>query len=212
MVIKGPILGNLHYNIVSFKFLSKQRCIVLYFLLNSLDNNQNETKFTKITITINPLLYQGQLVQGDISGQGFFYQTNGDSYKGEFRNDTYNGHGVYYFSNSTYMGNFVNGEISGLGIMVFDNGTNTNICMFDRGVQNGYGIFTESEGYVLEGVFRDATLNGQGILTSPTGDIMVGEYTAGEQTGWHILTQKDGLQFRIKYSAGVEEDREAIAV
>jgi hypothetical protein len=110
------------------------------------------------------------------------------------------------------MGSFKNGTLSGFGILVFGNGSSTYIGMFEDDIQNGYGILTDDEGYVLEGTFKEGTLSGEGRWTNPSGDIMVGEYRAGEQTGWHTLTQKDGLIYRIKFRAGVEEEREAIAV
>jgi hypothetical protein len=157
--------------------------------------------------------YQGQLYLGDMEGQGLLYLADGSIYEGEFKHGVFDGDGIYYFSDATvYMGSFKSGAFNGFGILVFGNGTSTYIGMFENDVQNGYGILTDAEGYVLEGTFKEGSLSGEGRWSNPSGDIMVGEYVAGEQTGWHTLTQKNGLAYRIKFRAGVEQERKAIAV
>ena len=81
---------------------------------------------------------------------------------------------LYVLTNHSLIFGLQEGNFSGFGVLSFDNGTNTYIGTFEvrpksykkiyktnapgfyskDDMENGYGIITDGDGYVLEGTFK----------------------------------------------------------
>ncbi len=60
------------------------------------------------------ILYEGEFINGDMSGKGTLYSEGKLVYKGQFYNNKFHGSGVLYQDGKiTYQGQFENGEIQG---------------------------------------------------------------------------------------------------
>ena len=89
--------------------------------------------------------YEGEWVNGDMTGRGVYQSPKGFSYEGQFRKNKPNGEGIKIWNDgSRYEGNWLDGMKSGRGIYAWYNG--------DR----------------YEGEFRDDKFNGQGVKNGLT--------------------------------------------
>jgi hypothetical protein len=78
----------------------------------------------------------------------------GNTYKGQFCYDEFQGVGVYtYPSGAYYAGDFVKGKWHGRGIHVTSYGQ-TYVGEHEFGMRHGRGVLTESNGRVHDGVFK----------------------------------------------------------
>lgn len=70
--------------------------------------------YGKLFGTNGNMLYEGNLANGIMSGQGTLYHNGQIIYRGQFSNNKFNGTGVLYKDGEAiYQGQFVNGEIQG---------------------------------------------------------------------------------------------------
>jgi hypothetical protein len=146
-------------------------------------------KYQYVTITYaNGDKYEGQFVDGNITGQGIFTQANGDKYKGQFVDDKKHGQGIFTQANGAkYDGQFVDDNMNGQGILTQANGAKYEGQYVD-GKKHGQGIYTQANGEKYEGQFVDGYITGQGIYTQSNGDKYVGQFVAGNITGQVIFT------------------------
>ena len=88
-------------------------------------------------------------------GYGIYYDSDGDIYEGEHKNDFINGIGIYHSKNGNkYEGEFKNGERDGYGTFYFNNGDKYE-GEFKNDVNYGYGIFYSSLGFKYKRFFRN---------------------------------------------------------
>jgi len=102
-------------------------------------------------------------------------------YKGEFKNESLNGHGILFWENGKkrYAGEWEDGEIHGSGISYYENG-----CVEFKGEFGGTHHQEGSHGYV------------KGKLYYNNGKIMYdGEFMNGRRHGKGTLYYEDGLKF-----------------
>ena len=67
--------------------------------------------------------YYGELKDGESSGKGVEFFSNGEKYEGEFVNGVRSGIGLYTFSDGNkYEGYWSNSQENGLGILMYENG------------------------------------------------------------------------------------------
>ena len=95
------------------------------------------------------------LMGGNMKGNGIEIFSNGDIFKGQFKNDKANGYGAFYFKNGDkYKGEFRDGKSDGYGIFYFNNGDKFE-GKFKEAKNNGYGIFYSSLGFKYENYFNN---------------------------------------------------------
>eukprot|EP00747_Dinoflagellata_sp_TGD_P006397 gnl/TRDRNA2_/TRDRNA2_116076_c0_seq2.p1 gnl/TRDRNA2_/TRDRNA2_116076_c0~~gnl/TRDRNA2_/TRDRNA2_116076_c0_seq2.p1 ORF type:complete len:200 (+),score=23.56 gnl/TRDRNA2_/TRDRNA2_116076_c0_seq2:33-632(+) len=79
----------------------------------------------------------------------------GDSYQGEFCEDSVHGQGIFTFANGdVYEGQFVNGQRHGQGRLVWSDGD----CFegqFKYGIRDGSGTYTWACGKIFQGAFKN---------------------------------------------------------
>lgn len=114
----------------------------------------------------NKIVYTGEFVQGQKTGQGKF-EFEGNTYEGYFIDGKFNGHGKYQFSEigQVYEGNFENNNMHGRGKMTWANGTYYD-GEFCEGRMEGVGKRTYENGDWYEGEWKDDMRNGQGVYYS----------------------------------------------
>jgi hypothetical protein len=101
----------------------------------------------------NEDVYEGQLKNGVPSGEGIYYFANGDVIVGKFKAGEVTS-GTYNFSDgSTYVGSFRGGAFTS-GTYNFSDGS-TYVGSFRGGAFDGQGVFTDVNGSVADGMFKD---------------------------------------------------------
>lgn len=122
-------------------------------------NNINEIKYGNFE------KYQGicdNLIKQDI---GIYNNFDNSFYKGEFKNDKFNGFGIYKFTNQDlYIGYFKNGIKNGFGKLLYEN-SNEFIGYFINDLIEGKGIFYDNQNKrKLICNWKNNMLEGKGLL------------------------------------------------
>ena len=109
--------------------------------------------------------YEGYFHNDKKHGKGKIkYIQTGDKYEGDFLDGLITGYGKYVWSNKCeYTGNFINGEMDGKGLFKWPDG-----CEYEgdyvKGIRKGIGKFTWSNGNSFKGVFKNGKPNGKGLV------------------------------------------------
>ncbi|XP_065699561.2 MORN repeat-containing protein 4 isoform X1 [Patagioenas fasciata] len=101
--------------------------------------------------------------------KGSFTYSNGEEYRGEWKEGRRHGVGQLTFADGTaYMGHFENGLFHGCGVLTFSDGSRYE-GEFVQGKFNGVGVFTRFDNMTFEGEFKGGRVYGFGLLTFPDG-------------------------------------------
>lgn len=135
--------------------------------------------------------YEGEFVDGELTGFGILYYPNGNRYEGEWEGNYKNGQGkMYYASGEVYEGNFFRDRRSGYGEYVFQNGdTYLGEWSWDR--PNGEGEIRFSSGAHYIGGFKDGKFHGQGTFRDAEGKIFSGIWTEGKLPGFNAPSEEE---------------------
>ena len=140
----------------------------------------------------NGHIYEGNWVEGQMSGQGTYEWPTGNVYVGNFENHRRSGYGVLvYASGDRYEGNWVDDRMSGQGTYTWDNG-NVYVGNFENSVRSGYGEFSLANGNRYEGNWENDKMSGQGTYTWANGSVYVGSFENGVRSGYGVMTFADG--------------------
>ena len=60
--------------------------------------------------------YKGEFKDDKFEGNGIFYYSTGEKYEGEWKNDKKEGKGIIELNNGKYIGEFKNGKKEGNGV------------------------------------------------------------------------------------------------
>ncbi len=121
---------------------------------------------TRVNLTFNNGIYEGDFVSNMRTGKGKFTYTNGDVYEGDFINGTHSGKGKFTWSNgNVYDGDFIDGIRTGNGRFIWNNG-DVYEGDFIRGKRTGKGKYSWKNGNSYEGEFKDGYFCGEGIFKS----------------------------------------------
>lgn len=147
--------------------------------------------------------YEGNFLNGELTGYGTWYFTNGEKYVGMFRQNYCHGRGVHYQQNGerlvglwehgTFIGNLFNkngqeGCISGdcqqgTGVYIFKGGKARYEGAFYNAKPHGNGICHYSEGNWYEGDWSDGSFDGVGAMYMLDGSIISGIWKGGVYQG-----------------------------
>lgn len=117
----------------------------------------------------------------------------GDRYEGTWKDNKFNGRGVYYFKDGDrYEREFINGNFHGYGKYFYQNGS-----MYDgnwiKGKKSGLGKFIYADGEAYEGQFVNDLFHGLGRVILTTGGKIDGEWSNDEKHGVQIECDKNGI-------------------
>lgn len=155
----------------------------------------------------NGNIYSGTWLNGRRHGKGRLTWPNGDYWEGEFRDDQQNLTGQMNMKRgaATITGVFTmapdTGVLSGNGRLVWTNGDVFEGTLV-RGVSQGKGSFTWANGQRYEGDWERDLPNGKGTISFSNGDRYVGEVRDGVQQGHGTYTLKDGDSYTGAWVAG----------
>ena len=186
------------------------------------------------TITLpNGSIYEGELKNTLLSGEGSLTYPNGDQYTGHFKSGMFNGAGVFSYQNGiTYDGHFKDGNYQGLG--KYSNEEFSYEGNFEAGKFTGSGTYIDYENSIYSGNYINWRLTGTGKITDEVGNIwsgefedntlMFGDYHAADGThynggfsyqqfnGLGTLTYPNGDQYIGQFNWGKKEGKGALTL
>ena len=176
---------------------------------------KNDVREGKCVITNihNKDKFVGNLLDGKKDGYGeqYYSQTN-TTYKGEFKNNVYEGKGELINNNGYYFkGEFLGGLRHGDNCIEEKKGFKKYVGQFRRDKMNGKGIFEwysgESKGDIYNGEFKDDLYEGFGTYKCNDGSIYIGQYLHGVKNGKGKEIYIDGSFYEGEYNEGMQNGR-----
>ncbi|PWV17281.1 putative protein kinase [Trypanosoma cruzi] len=139
--------------------------------------------------------------EGHMAGYGKAFWTSGDTYVGEWLDDTMNGRGVYTWADGDcYEGEYKNGLQDGFGVLKDATGVYTGEWVDD--MRQGIGKMEYVGGSVYEGEWIANMRHGQGKLTEETGVTYHGEFVQNEKEGKGVMTNAEGDVYEGEFARG----------
>ena len=154
--------------------------------------------------SINGDFYEGEIKKGIIEGEGIFYSDEKKmTYKGEFKNNIFDGTGQQIFENSDkkkliYEGMFKNGKREGKGKFIFEDG-NIYEGDFSNDKFNGEGCFKWTDGREYKGKWVDNQMNGKGVFIWDKNNWYEGEYKDNRREGFGTYYFGENYYFEGKW-------------
>jgi len=134
-------------------------------------------------------------------GYGITQMSNGDIYRGEYRNDKRNGYGTYIYDTSMneeyYEGHFVNNKRDGYGIYTYRD-KSVYSGWWKENLKEGAGVMTYADGIVIRGTFYEGTIK-YGEILFPNGAKYIGEIESSLMHGHGTMYYADGLKIFGKF-------------
>jgi hypothetical protein len=139
-------------------------------------------------------VYEGEFVDNQRHSKGTLLCFNGDRYEGEWKNDLFNGNGVFMWgpytdittgttiSTRRYEGGFVLGKRHGKGAYFSGDGASYIGC-FKRGLYHGYGVLRKTSGDTYNGEFAHGKPSGEQLVEFTNGDTYQGIMQLGVFNG-----------------------------
>mmetsp|Transcript_4936 Transcript_4936/g.10248 ORF Transcript_4936/g.10248 Transcript_4936/m.10248 type:complete len:458 (-) Transcript_4936:86-1459(-) len=147
--------------------------------------------------------YEGQFLEGEITGSGIRHYPDGSSYNGEWVLGEKCGEGVMLEADgSKYEGMFQANRRHGTGTLTLPNG-DVYLGEFFNNLQHGSGTFECTNGDTYDGEFAAGKFHGKGEAAWANGDTYTGEWARGMRHGKGIFT--DGVSL-IRYSGDWKDD------
>ena len=162
--------------------------------------NQLKRRTEKLVEDLNNIIKNDKF--SDIFEFAFdkFYNTNGEKYFGELRNNLKEGKGILYYDikdeegRKKFEGNFKNDKKEGEGIMYWNNG-NRFKGQYKNDKREGKGIYYYSKGDIYDGNFVNDVAEGNGIYFWNDGDRYEGNWKNDKREGWGIYHWKNGDKY-----------------
>lgn len=146
--------------------------------------------------------YRGELVNGQLQGNGRLDYPNGAWYEGGFDRGLQSGHGEWHGGDgSTYSGEFREGLFDGRGRLQFVDGSIYD-GQFKQGEFDGEGRLTQGT-TTYSGGFRKGRYNGLGSLELPDGTRHQGWFVNGEANGEGARQDSLGNQYSGQFKNGL---------
>ena len=137
---------------------------------NSSKNSEKNTSINNAIVekpVINPKnenIYIGKIAEGKRNGTGQLIYQDGTQYEGNFKDNEFDGYGVYKCKLYIYKGNYISGKMNGKG--KYEDLIKKSIYEGDfvDDKKNGYGIEKYSDGSIYKGEFKNDVKEGKGNL------------------------------------------------
>ena len=168
-----------------------------------LKQNEKANTSRKVKVFSNGNKYDGEWKNDTYDGQGTFYFADGRKYVGEFKNGAYNGQGTFYFTDGRkYVGEFKNNAYEGQGIFYGANGKKEYEGEYKNNKKDGQGTYYFANGNKYVGEFKSNTYNGQGTFYFASGNKYVGEFKNGAYNGQGTFYFASGNKYVGEFKDG----------
>ena len=140
-------------------------------------------------ISPNRTIYEGEWVNGSLSGQGTCTWSDGAKYVGQWKDGKYHGQGKFTITNcNKYEGEWKEGKLNGQGACTYPNGMRYEGELKDD-KRHGHGVLISPFGDIYEdiyeGKFENDLAHGEGIYTWGDGVRSEGEFREGDP--WNVV-------------------------
>ena len=150
-------------------------------------------------------IYYGNFRDDAFNGQGVFMNTRGDYYFGNWENGVPNGIGLIVFNGmKAYEGEFRDGQKCGKGIEKFPDGASYQ-GEFSSGQREGKGKYKFHGGEFYDGGMKNSKFDGEGTFFWNNGQKYKGEFNNGKMNGHGTFVWKDGSSFSGYYSNNIKQ-------
>ena len=140
-------------------------------------------------------MYIGNFKNDQFDGMGLYISENGDYYFGQWKNSMCEGTGNLTVKNKLVnKGNFKNGKREGFGEEKYPDG-DIYKGGFYEGEKNGRGQYIFKDGSRYDGNFKNNKFNGFGQILLNNGDFIRGQFKDGKLNGEGVVNFKDGTKF-----------------
>jgi hypothetical protein len=146
--------------------------------------------------------FRGDFRNNQKNGFGKYTWNNGDMFLGDYKNDKKNGAGVYsYATGDIFKGTFLDGLAHGRGKYSYSDGSKF-IGIYNNGKRTGLGKLIFHDSSKFEGQFLNGKLNGFGKAKFVNGDKYVGQWRDDKQLGHGVYTWENGDVYRGNWERG----------
>lgn len=154
-----------------------------------------------VAVLADGAIYEGDMLNGVIEGQGRMLWASGDRYEGSFKNGLAHGHGRFDgIDGTSYEGQYSEGAITGVGTMIYaEDQQYTGEFKFSR--MHGKGVL-KSAGTLYDGEFFENKFHGEGTFTDVQGNTYTGGFQNNEFHGQGDYVTKDGSRYSGHYVNG----------
>lgn len=186
--------------------------------IRSLLSNDQTRNASPMNFRGQLLQYKGNFHQGSKSGHGELFYRNGDSYCGQFRDNKFQGQGIYHSKSldtesdiSKYEGNWQNGYREGFGVLTYQNG-DIYQGTFVGDLRQGPGEYfyqNQHSGGPFEKIqanFEDDEPNGDSVMTYKNGDLYNGTCLGESKHGYGVLKFSGSNEIFIEYKGNFVND------
>ena len=150
-------------------------------------------------------IYYGNFRDDVFNGQGVFMNTRGDYYFGEWKNGVPKGHGFIVFNGmKAYEGEFRDGQKCGKGIEVFPDG-DCYVGEFNNNCRDGKGRYKYAGGAFYEGTMKNSKFDGDGTFCWSNGQKYTGKFNNGKMNGYGTFNWNDGSSYTGYYSNNIKQ-------
>ena len=152
----------------------------------------NLSPINHIKNNINQFQYNGIIIDGKKEGKGKLIYPDGSFYEGNFKNDLFNGKGIFVNNNWIYKGDFLNGKKHGKGKIEI------NIIKKKNSDNNNNKNENKIGKKIYEGDWEYDYINGDGIeiIENEKGKIIYnGHFIKGKKNGKGKLILSNGCEY-----------------
>jgi hypothetical protein len=170
-----------------------------------------------VATLVDGAIYEGDMLNGVIEGQGRMLWNSGDRYEGSFKNGLAHGQGRFEGVDGTwYEGAYSEGAITGVGTMYYSEeqqytGEMKFARMHGKGVLKSYGTlydgeflenkfhgegkYMDDQGNTYTGEFEGNKFHGKGVYVSAGGGRYEGEFVLGNFSGRGAYSNEEGVKY-----------------
>lgn len=150
-------------------------------------------------------IYYGNFKDDTFNGKGVFMTTKGDYFFGDWINGVPNGNGIVVYNGmKAYEGEFRDGERCGKGVEIFPDGDMYQ-GDFANGIREGKGKYKFAGGAYYDGGMKNSKFDGEGVFAWSNGQKYNGQFNNGKMNGHGTFSWTDGSSYSGYYSNNIKQ-------